>query len=224
MLNPQSASKSPLSSRIALPLALLLAGIFGLCVAAVQPLPVAKRAESREIPVSLPAPAESGILAGETNQVEPPELATETVGLVEFCSRHVTATRSFVVFKRGTCVIVNEPCEDPMAEARKILTRCKADDARFLTERTADGDVIVAFEDPVFHRFRDSEVEKMLPWLGKAAPTLMTPEEVVSAGEGWAPPQNAKIGLLARRRMLEDATEVIPVKIIRAKERSIAVR
>ncbi len=30
MLNPLNASKSPLSSRIALPVALMLAGIFGL--------------------------------------------------------------------------------------------------------------------------------------------------------------------------------------------------
>ena len=38
------------------------------------------------------------------------------------------------------------------------------------------------------------------------------------------PPVNAQIGLLARRRMLEDAANAVPVKVIRAKERALAVR
>ena len=45
--------------------------------------------------------------------------------LVSFCSKHVTEKRSFVVFKRGTCVVINEPCADPMTEAHNILATCK---------------------------------------------------------------------------------------------------
>jgi hypothetical protein len=46
----------------------------------------------------------------------------------------------------------------------------------------------------------------------------------VAAVDGWSPHQNAKVGLLARRRMLEDASQPVPVKIIRAKNRATAAR
>ena len=36
--------------------------------------------------------------------------------------RHVTDKRSFVVFKRGTCVVVNEPCRIRWPKPRKILS------------------------------------------------------------------------------------------------------
>jgi hypothetical protein len=41
----------------------------------------------------------------------------------------------------------------------------------------------------------------------------------VAAGKGWSPPKNARFGLLARRRLLEDAANPVPVRIIRAKGR-----
>lgn len=227
MLNPQSASKSPVSSRIALPLALLLAGIFGLGVAAVQPLPVAKKTVEDGTPAveeAPPAHGSEGPLAWNGGGLAAAEPESSTEDLIEFCTRHVTGSRSFVIFRRGTCVIVNEPSEDPMADARKILARSGVKHARFRAEPTSEGDLIVAFEDPVFHRFHMNEVAQLLPWLEKTAVTLMTPEETVSAGDGWTPPKNAQVGLLARRRLMEDAAEAIPVKIIRAKERAVAAR
>ncbi len=50
MLNPKDASKSPLSSRIALSIALLLAGIFGLVAAILLPAPALKNPPSRSRP------------------------------------------------------------------------------------------------------------------------------------------------------------------------------
>jgi hypothetical protein len=221
MLNPLNASKSPLSSRVALPIALMLAGIFGLSIALVQPpTPHAKIAD----PVA-PQPVETENLSTESlaEQSEPtPSIPDADQDLISFCARHVTEKRSFVVFKRGTCVVVNEPCEDPMAYARGVLAKCKDPDAKFMTEPTNEGDMIVAFKDPVFHRFSYKELEKLQPWLHQAATALLSPTEAVSAGEGWVPPGNAKIGLLARRRLLEDAAQVVPIKVIRAKERALA--
>lgn len=225
MLNPLNASKSPLSSRIALPVALMLAGIFGLGVATVHPswllgksapAPVPESEAARE--VGAPVLAAADLPEQEVAGVPAP--ATED--LVGFCSRHVTEKRSFVVFKRGTCVVINEPCADPKAEALRILGRCKQPDARFLTEPTTEGNMIVTFKEPVFLRFSPVEMAKMQPWLEKSAPALLTPSECVTAGDGWTPPNNARYGLLARRRMLEDASNAVPVKIVRAKQRSIA--
>ena len=221
MLNPNHASKSPLSSRVALPIALLLAGTFGLGISLIEPTVISKKSTpARDEGHSEPA-AHSGTLAATEGAKDP---MPESEDLVGFCSRHVTEKRSFVVFKRGTCVVINEPCRDPMSEARKILARCNDSTAPFLTEATSDGDLIVAFKDPVFHRFSQKELEAVLPHLKNSATSLLTPDESVAAGDGWEPPQNAKIGLLARRRMLEDAANAVPVKVIRAKDRAMASR
>lgn len=225
MLNPLNASKSPLSSRIALPVALMLAGIFGLGVATVPTTAILQQP---------PAPAPVVPVSHASDETTEPALASASLDeelqtspqssedLITFCSKHVTEKRSFVLFKRGTCVVINEPCEDPKAEALRILSRCRQPDAKFLTEPTAEGDMIVTFKEPIFHRFNPEEVGRFLPWLKKSAAALLTPAESVQAGEGWVPPDQARFGLLARRRMLEDAADAVPVKIIRAKQRAIA--
>lgn len=224
MFNPLDASKSPLSSRVALPIALMMAGVFGLGIALIQPTPIAKN--SPPAPVE---PASENAGAGEIVAAKPEagKLSEPTPAgddLVSFCSRHVTAKRSFVVFKRGTCVVIHEPCKNPMAEALRILEKCKDPEARFLTEPTNDGEMIVAFKDPVFHRFSHNELKQLQPWLSQTAAALLTPQESVTAGDGWVPPDHAKIGLLARRRLIEDATHAVPVRIIRAKQRELVAR
>lgn len=217
MLNPNHDSKSPLSSRVALPVALMLAGIFGLGIAMVQPVAVSKTSTAG----SAPAVATAAAPAETAARIEDQPLSNGQE-LVTFCSRHVTANRSFVIFKRGTCVVINEPCEDPLAEANMILTNCKDPEARFLSETSSEGDLIVAFKEPVFHRFSKRDMAAMQPWLKESAVALLTPSESVAAGQGWSPPQDASIGLLARRRMLEDASDAVAVKVIRAKERVLA--
>ena len=224
MLNPLSVCKTPLSSRVALPIALLLAGVFGLGISIIQPAAFSKATGSTSSPAA-PESADSSSLRRELAQIPannaPPAVSDN---LVDFCSKHVTATRSFVVLRHGTCVLINEPCEDPKAEARKILAKCSEAGAKFVAEPTREGEVIVAFKDPVFQRFSKEDLQKLKPWLSQSAATLLTPEESAAAGDGWIPPSGAQVGLLARRRMLEDAANVVPVKIIRAKERAIASR
>jgi hypothetical protein len=224
MLNPKDASRSPLSSRIALPAALMLAGVFGLGISMIQPTVVTKPAPAPEVPAVPEAAGEPPVLALTEEQPQSAERPKAPEDLVSFCSKHVTDKRSFVIFKRGTCVVINEPCEDPLAEGIRILARCKDPNARFITEPTTDGDMIVTFKDPVFLRFTPKEMEEAQPWLEKSASTLLSPTEAATAGDGWLPPANARIGLLARRRLLEDAAQTVPVKVIRAKERAIASR
>lgn len=219
MLNPSAASKSPLSSRIALSVALLLAGIFGLVAAILLPSPSFKKTAAS--PVENPiVPARHVPFRAEST--EAPAASTEE--LVKFCSQHVSEKRSFVLFRRGTCVVVDEPCADPLAEARQRLARCAEVDAPFVPEPTSEGDLIVAFKEPVFHRFTRDELELLSPWVDRVAPALLSPAESIAAGDDWAPHQNAKVGLLARRRLLEDANQAVPVKIIRAKTAETAAR
>ncbi|MCW1924073.1 hypothetical protein OKA05_16010 [Luteolibacter arcticus] len=216
MLNPSAASKSPLSSRIALSFALLLAGIFGLAVAILLPSPSFKKnVQQQQHAVNAIVPVSHTTTLEGMESSAPMAVSTEE--LVEFCSQHVSAKRSFVLFRRGTCVVVDEPCTDPLADARKRIAACAEADAPFVPEPTSEGDLIVAFKEPVFHRFTREELVLLSPWVDQIAPALLSPAESVAAGDDWTPHQNAKVGLLARRRLLEDASQLIPVKIIRAK-------
>ncbi len=219
MLNPASASKSPLSSRVALLTALFLAGLFGLVATIVLPVANFKKSAARVASVPSRPEAAPVTIAGTSNSTTCP--APSATELVKFCSDNVNEKRSFVIFQRGSCVIIDEPCQNPLAEAKKKLTACTSDaDIRFISEPTAEGDLIVTFKEPVFQRFSKDELARHESWLVHATPTLLTPAESVAAGQGWSPPANARFGLLARRRLLEDAANPIPVRIIRAKDRA----
>lgn len=203
----------PWSSRLALGVALLIAGSFGVAVAVLVP----RQAATAVKPSS---PGRPIGMAGKHETAPAPS----TEELVKFCASHVTGQRSFVVFSRGTCVVVNEPSKDPLADARKLLAACADPNTPFIPEPTSDGDLIVSFKEPVFQRFTRSELVKLAPWLDSIAPALLSPAESVAAGKGWTPPDQAKAGLLARRRMLEDASDAVPVRIVRAKDRETAAR
>lgn len=221
MLNPASASKTPLSSRVALLTALFLAGLFGLAATIVLPVANFKKSNTRVAHLPARTEPEPVSIAGPATSTACP--APSAAELVKFCSDNVNEKRSFVLFQRGTCVVIDEPCQNPMAEARKKLAACSTDtDVRFISEPTAEGDLIITFKEPVFQRFNKDELAKHSPWLDHAAPTLLTPAESVAARKGWSPPANARFGLLARRRLLEDAANPVPVRIIRAKNRSMA--
>ncbi len=219
MFNPTRDTRTPLSSRIALSGALLLAGIFGLGAAILLPVKKPKKTELVEFraPISDEMSPEMKIIPPVVTIPE-----TSSVDLIRFCSSNVTETRSFVIFQKGTAVIVDEPCEDPLAAANKKLSACMEPDVRFLTEPTREGDLIVTFKEPVFLRFSGAELSNLNGWLEATATALLTPEETAAVSEGWTPNRNARFGLLARRKMLEDAANPVPVKIIRAKSRAMA--
>lgn len=218
MVNPKVYSKSSLSSRVALAAALLLAGIFGLTAAFMVP-PKAQTARQPVQEISTPALREAPRLAetSEKPKSSPPPAAKD---LVAFCSDHVSKNRSFVIFRNGTCVVVNEPSMDPIGDARELLLACEDPEAKFVPEMTMDGNLMISFKEPVFHNFTAQDREELQAKLEILTPTLLTPKEKTSAGDHWVPPSHARFGLLARRRMLEDAADPTPVKVIRAKERA----
>ena len=216
MLNPKEVSKTPLSSRLALGVALLLAGSFGVTVAVLVP----RHQKLPQVTGAMPGGVGATSKSPSTGETPPPS----TDELVKFCSGHVNGRRTFVVFKRGTCVVVNEPCEDPLATARKTLAACSDPNTPFIPEPTAEGDLIVSFKEPVFQRFTRGELARLAPVLERLAPALLSPAESAAAGSNWTPPDLAKAGLLARRRMLEDASHAVAVKVIRAKNRETASR
>lgn len=215
MIDPRAAEKSSISSRLALAMALLLAGGFGLA-ATYLVKPTVLRAGASDGAPEVAAP----VVIPKAKTKPSPPAATAANDLIAFCSTHVTARRSFVVFRYGTCVVVDEPSTDPVGDARARLEACDDPEARFVPELTAEGNLLVSFKEPVFHNFTPTERETIQNELNRLTPALLTPKERVSAGDDWVPPTHARFGLLARRRMLEDAARPVAVKIIRAKDRA----
>jgi hypothetical protein len=89
------------------------------------------------------------------------------------------------------------------------------------SEPTAEGDLIVIFQEPVFQRFGAAELKQAGTWSAARFAALLSPTEAVTAADGWVPPETARLGLLARRRMLENAADAMPVKVVRAKQRTL---
>lgn len=185
---------------------MVLAASVGLAVALLVPEPSSQPepgAEARPISETGPDPTRAE-----------PDLAE----LSAFYSRHVTPQRGFVVFGNGSVVLFAEPCDDPLAKARETLERCAEPDARFLTERTGDGDLIVTFREAVLHWTPRSEVEPLQRWAEKNLSGLLSESELATVKPDWMPPGDARIGLVARKRMLQDAKESRVVKVIRSKQ------
>lgn len=194
------------SSRVAGAIAVILAASVGLAVALLVP-------EKRPHSSSPPIEADT-VRIDEDHQT--PE--SDPQGLMDFYSRHLTSQRSFVIFRNGSAVLIAEPCDDPLGKAREILDRCAEPDARFLTERTGEGDVIVTFREAVLHWTPQAEIEPLQKWASKNLGRLLSDSERASVKPDWMPPADARLGLIARKRMLEDAKESKIVKVIRAKQ------
>ena len=135
--------------------------------------------------------------------------------IISFCASCTTASRGFVVFANGTCVLVKEPSADPGAEAKLLLAESAAPEARFLKEKTLEGDIVVTFQDTVFHWVPSADVANLdvssLEHLG----SLLSQSELESTPEGWMPAADARVGLVARKRLNADAQEGRIVKILR---------
>ncbi len=144
------------------------------------------------------------------------QAVTDTNRRIEFCRQHVTADRSFVVFRNGTCVIVNEPCEDPIQSAIELVKECSGPDARFITRQIEAESYMVTYRQPVFHCLFGDEVEQLGPVVESGYTSFLSPEERQSRPIDWEPPFDAKIGLLTRTFLNADARELKVAKVIRA--------
>lgn len=142
--------------------------------------------------------------------------------VISFCALHTTQGRGFVVFKNGTCVILQEPSHDPVAAARRMLKETALPEARFMSERTAEGDLVVTFGGPVFHWIPADQLAEQTVWAQENLDKLLSEEERKVAKEGWLPPPDALLGLVARSRLLEDSRKRVIAKVIRAQPMPVA--
>jgi len=162
---------------------------------------------AREVATALPAP------------LPPPTLPVggNLERCIEFCAQHVTNGRSFVVFSKGTCVIVDEPDSQPIVTAIHTLEDCSGPNARFIAREIEDGHHLVTYRRPVFHCLFSEEIESQRPAIESSYLRYLTPAEKKSMPPEFDPPFHAKLGLVARARLNQDAADPVVVKVIRPK-------
>lgn len=136
---------------------------------------------------------------------------------IDFCAKHVTLRRSFVVFESGTCVIVNEPTADPIAEALRILKRTAGPNALFVTKRIENDHLMVTYREPVFQCLFADEIAQITPSLDQALESFLSPTELESKTPDWNPPTDAKLGFFGRFNLYRDANARQIAKVIRAR-------
>ena len=136
---------------------------------------------------------------------------------VKFCSEYVTHERCFVVFEGGTCVIIDVAAKDPASEAVEILRKCSDPEARFITTEIEDGNYLVTYREAAFHVMLSNDIQEERQRIESDFLTFMTRTERDSMAEDFEPPFHAKLGLIARARLNDDARDRRVVKIIRPK-------
>lgn len=136
---------------------------------------------------------------------------------IAFCAQHVTPERSFVIFRNGTCVIVNEPSKDPIAEAKDILTKTSGSEARFITRKIEDGHLMVTYREPVFHCLFAPEIEDLSHSITQNFSKYLSLNEKKSMPASWTPPTEAKFGLYSRKLLNLDASDMTVAKVVRSR-------
>lgn len=164
--------------------------------------------------------ADEGLVsAGESPRMDKEEGVALPEGFasraVDFCAGEVRLDRSFVVFGNGTCVLVGEPADDPLADALGVLKEAAKPGAVFATATGTDGSVMVTYREKLFQRFTADEVESLGDSLEDHFRELMTPAEIAARDEGMEISAATKIGLLGRRCLMRDAEEKSAVRIVR---------
>lgn len=156
------------------------------------------------------------VKAPPTGQDPQGESVTNVQRRIDFCSRHVTVDRSFVVFANGTCVIVNEPSTDPIEAALETLNKCGGEEARFITRKIESESYMVTYSEPVFHCLFPDEVAQLAPVVEASFSSFLAPAERLVQPDDWEPPFDAKLGLLARTFLNADVRVGEVAKVIRA--------
>ena len=140
--------------------------------------------------------------------------------LIEFCSTNVKDNRTFVLFRYGTCVVVeNEKNPDEAkAQAIEILKETATPDARFVCTQVENHNLIVSYTKPVFHLRFNEDMEIHRQEIETDFRRFLTEKEQTDISEHWEPPFHAKVGLRSRARLLKDAADPVVSRVIAPSE------
>ncbi len=136
--------------------------------------------------------------------------------LIDFCVRNIKETRSFVLFQHGTCVVVENESDTTVIKekALTILKETAVPDARFICTPVEDNNLIVSYNEPVFHlRFQD-EMDLHRKDIEQDFRRFLTEQEAADITPAWEPPFHAKVGLRSRARLFKDASSLTIARII----------
>ena len=115
--------------------------------------------------------------------------------------------QKFLLFEKGTCVLVDGYSPDAIKDAVTALDMVARPDAHFHTEPLEDGSFLVSHGENVFSYIPAEHAASQKDLLELCARELLTAEEKQAAPATWNPSLDARLGLMARRFMNEDAAE-----------------
>ena len=133
------------------------------------------------------------------------------------CTRLINKDRSIVVFSHGTCVMIEEPVNDRQATAKHILLIAADPESKFKSNRISNKDHIITFSPSVFTWITAKDIATHKNSL------LSKWDQGLSEDErnnlfGRKVPLSTQVGILARSKLLEDASSPKVVKVIIAKQ------
>ncbi|MDQ8191685.1 hypothetical protein [Roseibacillus persicicus] len=136
--------------------------------------------------------------------------------LAEFCSKNVKDNRAFVLFKYGTCVVIEGKKDTATIknEALRILSKTATPDARFVCTPVEDNNLIVSYTEPVFHLRFGEDMNNNREQIESDFRRFLTESELADITPSWEPPFHAKVGLRSRARLLKDAQNPVISHII----------
>lgn len=141
---------------------------------------------------------------------------TDIQNLSEKSVELVSDEHSVAIFENGTCVVVNEPVENSEEVALNVLLIAADPNADFEIEHLPNSNYKVVFSPSVFAwieakhvaSYKNTILEKAIEGLS---------EKEVNELNGRKLPLEARIGILARSRLLEDSNVSNVVEVVRMK-------
>lgn len=133
------------------------------------------------------------------------------------CARLITKNKSIVVFSNGTCVMIEEPVADRLETAKNILLIAADPESKFKANSLPNNDYVITFAPGVFTWVTAKNIATHKNSL------LTNWDQGLSEQEhndlyGRKVPLSTQIGVLARSKMLADASSPKVSKIIAAKQ------
>ena len=139
--------------------------------------------------------------------------------LIEFCTQNVKSNRAFVLFKHGTCVVIEDKTDTSSIkkEAINTLLEVAVPGARFVCTPIDSNDILVSYTEPVFHLRFNEDMNQHRDDIETDFRRFLTEEELADISPNWEPPFHAKVGLRSRARLLKDAADPVVASIIAPK-------
>jgi hypothetical protein len=148
-----------------------------------------------------------------------PDMYVDTKRTAQSFAYYTDYQHDFVVFKNGTCLVVDYITTNIKDDARCVLQQTFNPLLSFKTEELVDDNWYVAFSGNIVGIVFRDEIEENIDYIEENYMDGLLPSEIIHEGEigdgGNVFDLNGKIGLLARLRVVMDYLETEVVQVVK---------